>query len=293
MMIFGSVFAATFCAFLCLMGLIKQTSLRGKKQKRDAVGQAEASSLMRQHPIRAQSGKLLSWFGQRLKLPLATADIQRLLLASGQPLQLDPHGFVVLRCVTALGGLGLAVLITPFVGRLGLLLFVVTPLAALVLPDLYLRRKVAQRIMVMNVEAADFFAVVKVTIAAGKTPLDALTQAGAVCRGELAFEFVRLANQVQLGVTRTVAYSEFLDRCPLPLARPFVAALIRSDQYGTSLTSTLTSLCAEARATQVRIMKEHAAKASPKVQLVVALLLVPAVMLIVAAALMQALVPVP
>ena len=45
----------------------------------------------------------------------------------------------------------------------------------------------------------------------------------------------------------------------------------------------------QARAEQARALRDEAARAAPKIQLVVALVLVPAVMLLVAAVLVQAL----
>jgi tight adherence protein C len=51
----------------------------------------------------------------------------------------------------------------------------------------------------------------------------------------------------------------------------------------------LAARAAEARAREARLAAEHAARAGPKIQLVVALLLVPSAMLLVAAALVPAL----
>ncbi|MCW3050467.1 MAG: hypothetical protein JWO74_4751, partial [Solirubrobacterales bacterium] len=49
------------------------------------------------------------------------------------------------------------------------------------------------------------------------------------------------------------------------------------------------ALAADARARRARALQERAARAAPKIQLVVALLLVPAAMLVVGAALAQGL----
>ena len=69
------------------------------------------------------------------------------------------------------------------------------------------------------------------------------------------------------------------------------AAIGRADRHGAPLAPALEGLAAEARAEHARRLRDEAARAAPKIQLVVALLLVPAVMLLVAAALVQALVP--
>ena len=64
----------------------------------------------------------------------------------------------------------------------------------------------------------------------------------------------------------------------------------RIEAAGAPLSETLAAQAAEARADRARRIREQAAKAAPKIQLVVALLLVPSVMLLVVAALVAALV---
>jgi tight adherence protein C len=69
---------------------------------------------------------------------------------------------------------------------------------------------------------------------------------------------------------------------------PLVAALHRATRHGAPLGPTLAAQAAEARARTARRHTEAAARAAPQVQLVVALLLVPAVLLLVGAALIPA-----
>jgi tight adherence protein C len=65
-------------------------------------------------------------------------------------------------------------------------------------------------------------------------------------------------------------------------------AVARSDRHGSPLGPALSALAADARAEHARRLGDRAAKAGPKIQLVVALLLVPAVMLLVGACLSAA-----
>jgi tight adherence protein C len=69
-----------------------------------------------------------------------------------------------------------------------------------------------------------------------------------------------------------------------------VAALRRADRHGAPLGPTLAAQALDARANRARRAAEGAARAGPKIQLVVALMLVPSVLLLVAAALLPALV---
>jgi tight adherence protein C len=78
-------------------------------------------------------------------------------------------------------------------------------------------------------------------------------------------------------------------RAPLPELQALVAALQRARRHGTPLADTLAAQARDARFALARHAREQAARAGPKIQLVVALLLVPSVLLLVAAALLAAL----
>jgi tight adherence protein C len=79
------------------------------------------------------------------------------------------------------------------------------------------------------------------------------------------------------------------ERLPLPEVRGFTAALDRARRHGAPLADTLAAQARDARSALARHAREEAARAGPKIQLVVALLLVPSVLLLVAAALVSAL----
>jgi tight adherence protein C len=84
-------------------------------------------------------------------------------------------------------------------------------------------------------------------------------------------------------VPREGALKALALRAPLPAVQALIAAIGRSERHGAPLSDGLRALAAQARADQGRALTEQAAKAAPKIQLVVALLLVPAAMLVVAA----------
>ena len=69
-----------------------------------------------------------------------------------------------------------------------------------------------------------------------------------------------------------------------------MAAVARARRHGAPLSETLAAQSRDARVALARRAREEAARAGPKIQLVVALLLVPSVLLLVAAALVAALV---
>ena len=79
-------------------------------------------------------------------------------------------------------------------------------------------------------------------------------------------------------------------RCPIHGVVALVAAVGRAQRHGAPLGETLAAQATEARADRARRIRERAGRAAPKIQLVIALLLVPSVLLLVAAALLASLV---
>ena len=172
-------------------------------------------------------------------------------------------------------------------GRLGPALLLAAPVAGYLAPEYALRSRARTRARVMEIELPDVLDLLRVAIAAGLSPRRALHEVGRRHPGLLAKELKRAAAKADMGEPALHALAELQARAPL--AAPLVAALNRAERHGAPLSSTLTAQALEARAKRAAHRSEQAAKAAPKIQLVVALLLVPAVLLLVAAALLPAL----
>ena len=111
----------------------------------------------------------------------------------------------------------------------------------------------------------------------------ALSGAGEHGRGLLALELGLADARVRLGASRAEALAQLERSCPLPEVVALVAAIGRADRYGVALEPMLAALAAGARADRQRRITEQAQGAAPKIQLIVALLLVPAAICCVAA----------
>jgi tight adherence protein C len=128
-----------------------------------------------------------------------------------------------------------------------------------------------------------------VTVEAGLPLAAALQEVGRRARGPLAAEWRRVGSETQLGVPLSTSLQGTVERLPLPETEQLVAALTRAARHGAPLAGTLAAQAEGARLARRRRIQEEAARAGPKIQLVVALLLVPSVLLLVAAALAAAL----
>ena len=174
-------------------------------------------------------------------------------------------------------------------GRLGVALLAAAPAAGFLAPDLWLRRLARARGRAIEAEQADVLDLLRVAVAAGLGPWRALGEVGRRHPGVLAGELGAAARRVALGVPADAALERLERRCPAAGTHALIAALRRADRLGAPPARALAALAEEARARQARRAAEQAARAAPKIQLVVALLLVPSVLLMVAAALVPAL----
>jgi tight adherence protein C len=200
--------------------------------------------------------------------------------------------FMAVKAGAALAGGAAAVAALPAApGRLGIALLVALPTASFVGPDLWLRHRTGRRARAMDAELGDVLDLLRVAVAAGLSPARALGDVGARHPGILAAELRRTVGRMALGVPRPTAYRDLEHRCPAAGIAALVAALHRADRHGAPLGAALAAEARAARARQAQRAAESAARAAPQIQLVVALLLVPAVLLLVAAALGPAIVP--
>jgi tight adherence protein C len=174
-------------------------------------------------------------------------------------------------------------------GRLGAPLCGAVAAAAFLTPDAWLRRRARARTRAIDDELADVLDLLRVALGAGLSASRALAEVACRDPGVLATELRRAADAMALGTPAHVALAALERRCPSAGVPPLVAALQRAARLGSSASRTLAAQAAQARARSARHREEAAARAAPKIQLVIALALVPSVLLLVAAALLPAL----
>jgi tight adherence protein C len=188
-----------------------------------------------------------------------------------------------------IAGIAVLPLVPSAPGRLGPALLALAPAAGFLAPEIRLHRRAKQRRREIDAELPDVLDLLRVATAAGLSPRRALAEVGRRHPGTLARELRRAASRTQLGEPVLEALEQLAARCPAEGVGPLTAALMRAERHGAPLHDTLHAQAREARSRRAAARSEQAAKAAPKIQLVVALLLVPAVLLLVAAALIPAL----
>ncbi len=233
----------------------------------------------------------LSGLGRRsLARRGAPADLEQRIAAAGRPGGLGPREVMAAKLAAAPAAALVGALFAALApGRLGLLIVLVAPVAGFLGPDLWLRRRADERARQVRRELPALLDLLRVSVAAGSSLAAALADVGERAGGPLAAEWRAVGGQVALGVPLEQALAGLARRLPQPEVTALCAALDRARRHGAPLGDTLAGQSRDARLALRRRVAEDAAKAGPKIQLVVALLLVPSVLLLVAAALAAAL----
>ena len=236
---------------------------------------------------RWEAGRLARTFLRRAARP-ASGDLAARVDAAG--IGASPAELMAAKLVAAPVAALTALALAPEApGRLPIALVLAAPAAGFWLPDLWLRARAHGRAREIEREQPEVLDLLRVAIGAGLSPWRALAEVGRRHPGTLAGELGAAARRVGLGVPAVAALARLERRCPAAGTHALVAILARADQLGAPPGRALAALADEARARRARAAAERAARAGPKIQLVVALLLVPSVLLLVAAALIPAL----
>ena len=159
-----------------------------------------------------------------------------------------------------------------------------------VAPDVWLARRRRERVAEIRRDMPALLDLLGVAVAGGLPLAGALAEVGRRSRSPLARAWGGVGAQVAVGVPLADALEAHRRELRMPEIDAFTGALVRAARHGAPLAETLAAQAREVRLARRRAVQEEAARAGPKMQLVVALLLVPSVMLLVAAALVAALV---
>jgi tight adherence protein C len=185
----------------------------------------------------------------------------------------------------ALGGL-IALAAAPAApGRLSLLVVVGVPAAGFVLPDVLLERQARQRHRRLVAALPDALDLLAVGATSGRSPASGFAEIARTGGGPLAAELRMIVAELSCGRPLAEALSSLRARVPGSEVATLCAAIERSRRFGSPLADQLRRQATALRRDRRRAVEERAARAAPKIQLVVALVLVPSVLLMIAAGL--------
>jgi tight adherence protein C len=170
-------------------------------------------------------------------------------------------------------------------GRTSLLVAVALPAAGFVLPDALLERQARHRHRRLLSSLPDAIDLLAIGSAAGRSPAAGFAEIARAGSGPLAEELRIAVAEIDCGQPLDEALAMLRERVPGSEIATLCASIERSRRFGSPLADQLRRQAAALRRDQRRAVEERAARAAPKIQLVVALVLVPSVLLMIAAAL--------
>jgi len=151
-------------------------------------------------------------------------------------------------------------------------------------PDAALERTARLRKRSLVTALPDALDLLAVGAASGRSPGALLGEVARGTTGPLAVELAVAVAEIECGASERRAIEALRERVPGIEIGSLAAALERSRRYGSPLAEQLHEQASALRAEGRRRVEERAARAAPKIQLVVALVLVPSVLLTLVAA---------
>jgi tight adherence protein C len=204
----------------------------------------------------------------------------RRLVHAGNPLNLDSEQLFGLQLLAA----ALCVLPGFFVGAafgeiLGGLIGLTGGLVfGLALPPLWVDGEANKRQEAIGLAVPDSLELLVTCVEAGMHFDKALQYVQANMQGPLAEEYRTLSRELQMGIPRQEAFHRLLARNSSDELHVVVGAILQGLELGVPIGNTLGDQAEEMRIRRLQRAKEIGAKAAPKIALVTALIVAPAVM---------------
>jgi tight adherence protein C len=212
--------------------------------------------------------------------------IQERLSSAGLAGRISPTTVLIARGAGAALGLLSGLIAAPAApGRLSWVVLAALPGAGFLAPDALLERAVRMRRERFVAALPDALDLLAVSAATGRNTAAGFAEIAASGEGPLAVELAIVVAEISAGRPQERALASLRERVSGSELAALVAAIERSRRYGSSLATQLRRQASALRIDQRRAVQERAARAAPKIQLVVALVLVPSVLLIIAAGL--------
>ena len=219
--------------------------------------------------------------GQRINFFSENADVEKLLIQAGYPYQLTVERFQGLKMFllivgTIIGGISLIlglpysqfmVILLPILGYMGVVM--------------WLRSKAKKRQEEISYQLPDFLDTMSVTLQAGVAMDQAIRDIIPYFEGPVKEEFGRFIQEVGVGVARSEAYRTLLIRNDSKEFQILIKSLIQGERLGVPIADTFKQQAEEMRKLKKEMIKEKAAKASPKVTLVTTFLILPSALVLI------------
>lgn len=189
----------------------------------------------------------------------------------------SPNGMTVESLIQRQASLGfLGLLVGGLLALQGDYFALAMPVAFWFLPKLALWLTASGRRTAIERELPDFLDVLAVTISAGLGFRAALRRVATMVGGPVGEEMLIALRQIDLGATRRAAFEEMRDRTDAPSLNNFITSFLQAEELGTPITGFLEDYARELRRQSGQRARTAAARANPKISLILTLVITPA-----------------
>jgi tight adherence protein C len=218
--------------------------------------------------------------------PVIRLELAPRLARAGLAERISVRALLAAKLGGAVAGVLWAIVVAPAApSRVAWIVALALTMAGFLGPDAWLERRARRRLRALRAGLPDALDLLAVGTAAGRSPLAGLAELGSG-DGSLARELAVLSAESSCGTPQRVALDGLRRRVPVREVAAMCGVIERSRRYGSPLADQLREQATALRGSQRRRIEEQAARAAPKIQLAVALLLVPSVLLMIAAGLL-------
>jgi tight adherence protein C len=151
-------------------------------------------------------------------------------------------------------------------------------------PDIWVVRSGRVRQERIERELPDFLDILAVTVRAGLGYRLALSRVAESLKGPVGQEMLIALRQMELGASRRAAFEALRDRNGSEQLQSFVTAQLQAEELGVPLSEALNDIAADMRRAAHQAARRRAARATPRVSLVVTSLILPGTMILIAVA---------
>jgi tight adherence protein C len=163
----------------------------------------------------------------------------------------------------------------------GLLFGAVGATAGFFLPDLMVMNTGTKRQDVLRRGLADALDMLTVCVEAGQGFDGAILHVAKSVEGPVAGEFARVLAEIQIGKSRSAAFSSLSARTKVPEIRTFVTALVQADRLGLPIGSVLREQSVQMRLIRRQRAEEKAQKVPVKILFPMLLCIFPALFIVI------------
>lgn len=284
-MIVLAVLCGAAAVFIGVFSLLRPgtTAVPQRLNRLERTGQADRDDILAE-PFASRVGMPLAQRVRGLSGRLLPASwvrgIEYRLMLAGEPVSL--HGMLVVQAVAVTAGVFVAIAgVSAGGGVFRIVAVMVAGLALAVMPLYWLRIRVATRKRALLKALPDAVDLIVTTVEAGLGLDAALSEVGHETAGPLGDELRLTVRETTLGRSRRDALIRLNERTDVPELKSFVQAIVQAEQTGIPVGQVLRTQAAQIRLKKRQRAEADAQRAPVKMVVVLALLVLPAMLLMV------------